>query len=399
MTVPVLVLDGGQAGDLGLVRSLGLAGIPVHLLTHLVDGTTAASRYVTELKAFPAPDSPPDQQLEALRSAALAVGGRPPVMMAGDRSLKLISDHREELAGMLRHDLPAREVVEACYYKDRFGLEAIRLGLPVPRTIVADSVESVRGFARDIDYPVFVKPVTKDVWERGRLPPGVVAGLKGQRVDRPEDLVALFERLQPHGADSAVVQELVESPDSEHYSVHAYVAPDGSFVGAFTTRKLRVHPPHRGIGSCVRSELVPELVTMTQSILARLSYTGFALAQFKRHVADGRFFLLEINCRFSTSGELPARCGANFPEISYAELMDLPRPAVSQTTGACWIDLGADLWAMREYRQLGEWTWPAFVASLTDVRCPAYLALDDPRPFARRIRDRLRVRREVRRSR
>jgi predicted ATP-grasp superfamily ATP-dependent carboligase len=397
LTLPVLVLDEGDRGDLGLVRSLGLARIPVRLLTHLPRGTTAASRYVTSVHAFPPPAAAPAQRIDALCAIARETGDRPPVMMAGDRSLMLVSDHRETLEGVVRFDIPAASVVETCYYKDRFAIESMRLGLPVPHSSVAASVEDVRRSAGGLRFPVFVKPITKDLWDRDRLPPGVVEGQKGQRVDRADDLVALFERLRPHGADSAIIQQLVSSPDSEHYSVHAYVTPDGTFAGAFTTRKIRVEPPGRGIGSCVKSELVTELVDMSRDVLRKLSYTGFALLQYKRDISNGQLLLLEINCRFSTSGELPARCGSNFPAVSYAALMQRSLPPVSQRAGPCWIDLEADLGAMREYRRLGEWTWPSYVASLVSVRYPAYLAFDDPRPFTRRVAARVRRRLQSRR--
>jgi predicted ATP-grasp superfamily ATP-dependent carboligase len=387
---PVLVLDEGDRGDLGLVRSLGIAGIPVHLVTHDPAGTTAASRYVTRLHIFPPPSESTAIQIAALRGIAEDLGDRPPVMMAGDRALELVSEHREELEDVLSFDLPTQDVVRTCFNKDQFAVESTRLGLPAPATHVMASAEEARSVAPTLQYPVFVKPFVKEAW--GRLPAGVVEEQKGQRVDRPEDLVTLFDRLKPHGADAALVQHFVESPDSEHYSVHAYVAPDGVFMGAFTTRKIRVWPPHRGIGSLVTSEVVPELIALSRTIMDRLSYTGFALIQFKRDMNTGQFLLLEINCRYSTSGELAARCGANFPAVSYAYQFGRPVPAVGQTEGPAWLDLERDLAAMELYRELGEWTWRGFLKSLISVRYPAYLAFDDPKPFFRMIGKRLRRR-------
>lgn len=395
--VPVLVLDEGGVGELGLVRSLGLGRIPVHLVTTHPEGASAVSRYVGRVHTFPPPDAPVARRLDALRSIAASVGDRPPVMMAGDRTLELVSENREALGDVLSYDLATRELIATCLYKDRFAVAATEMGLPVPRTNLAPSLDHVVMMAPTLTYPVFVKPVSKELWEHGRLPSGVVEAQKGQRVDRAEELVALFTRLQPFGADSAVVQHFVASPDSEHYSVHAYVAPDGTFVGASTTRKIRVHPPHRGIGTCVRSEDVPQLVDMSRDVMDRLSYRGFALLQYKRDLASGDFLLLEINCRFSTSGELPARCGANFPLASYAAMTGQPMPTITQRVGVSWLDLEPDLAAMRTYRKLGESTWLDFAKSVLDVRYPAYLAWDDPRPFARRVM--MRVRRRLARRR
>jgi len=390
LRVPVMVMGEHTAGDVGLVRSLGIAGVPVHLLTPYVRGSTAASRYVHRIHAFPGPEAPVAERMAALRRIATAIGGRPPVMMAGDGPLALISENREQLGDVLTHDLPPREVVDVCFFKDQFAVHAQRLGLPTPETFVPANAGDVEARAATLSYPVFVKPFTKRAW--GGLPAGVVEAQKGQRVDRAEDLVALFRRLAPHGADTALVQSFVPSPDTEHYSVHAYVAPDGRFVGGFTTRKIRVWPPHRGVGCLVKSERNVRLVELTRDALARLGYRGFALVQYKRHVEADRYVLLEINCRFSTSGELPARCGANFPAVSYATLTGGAPPAIAQREGPRWVDFEKDFAAFREYRVSGEWTWAGYLASLLSVRSCAFFAVDDPRPFLRRAGFRIRQR-------
>lgn len=389
--IPVLVLDDSDRGELGLVRSLGIAGIPVHLLTHRPGGEAASSRYVSRLHAFPPPHLI-QERLQTICEVAADLGDRPPIMMAGDGTLDLVSEHRAELAGAVRHDLPELSVVRTCFNKDQFGPRAAELGLPVPRTVVAQSADQVNEVADELEYPVFVKPFTKSIW--ARLPKGVVEEEKGQKVDDADALRTLFGRLHEFHADSAIVQHYVPSADSEHYSVLAYVAPDGTFLGGFSTRKIRVWPPHRGVGCMVTSEVVEELMSLTRDILARLGYTGFALVQFKRDSNTGKYILLEINCRFSTSGELAARCGSNFPAVSYAILTETAVPPITQREGPSWLDLERDLSSMKTYRELGEWSWPGYIRSLASVRYPAYLAIDDPRPFFRKslrlIRRRLR---------
>ena len=161
LRVPVMVMGEHTAGDVGLVRSLGIAGVPVHLLTPYVRGSTAASRYVHRIHAFPGPEAPVAERMAALRRIATAIGGRPPVMMAGDGPLALISENREQLGDVLTHDLPPREVVDVCFFKDQFAVHAQRLGLPTPETFVPANAGDVEARAATLSYPVFVKPFTK----------------------------------------------------------------------------------------------------------------------------------------------------------------------------------------------------------------------------------------------
>ncbi len=65
-----------------------------------------------------------------------------------------------------------------------------------------------------------------------------------------------------------------------------------------------------------------------------------------------------------------------------------PLPPIVQREGIAWLDLERDLLGMATYRASGEWTWGAYVRSLTSVRCWAYFAWDDPKPFFKKIRSR-----------
>lgn len=386
--LPVLVLDEGSRGEVGLVRALGSAGIPVQLASFPPSSPTRSSRHVDRVHPVPGPGASDDERIEALRRVSREIGGRPPVMTASDGSLELLSRRRQDLEDVLRHDLAPAEVIATIFEKDRFAAEARRLDLPVPETRVVRSMEDVRGIADELGYPVFVKPFTKEAW--GRLPEDLLEARKGQRVASPSELEGFFAPLARQGAEEALVQEYVSSPDTEHYSVHAYVLPDGRFAGAFTTRKIRVCPPHRGVGSLVVSLRVPRIVELSREILSELGYRGFALLQFKRDLATGRYLLLEINCRYSTSGELAARCGANFPALAYSVLTDGGPVDLDQVEDTAWIDVERDWAAFREYRRRGEWGWAEFLCSLRHVRYGAFLAPDDPGPFVSFVRQRLR---------
>ena len=155
-------------------------------------------------------------------------------------------------------------------------------------------------------------------------------------------------------------------------------------LGTFTGRKLRVWPPHAGVGSCVRSERLPEPIAIATRTLAALQYVGYAILQFKRDVRSGEYLLFEINCRYGTWQELPLRAGCNLPAIAYATMTGQTPPATltGQREGITWLDLRRDFeswWST--YRPSGEWGWGAYLRSLWSVRCGAIFAVDDPGPF------------------
>lgn len=376
---PALVIDGGSRGDIGVVRSLGLASIPVHLLAPRPGTATAASRFITKIHAFPPADASDGEKVRVLRAIAAAMPKRPVVMASGDSSLSFLSRTREEWEDVIDHDMAPHELIETCLDKDRFGVAARELALPVPETFVPSSAADVHARASSLEYPVFVKPVRREDWSR--LPAGIVKESKGHRVNSPHELVHLFDQLALHSAERTVVQTLVQGADSEHMSVHAYINPDGTLAGAFTGTKLRIWPPQAGVGAQVLSRVMREPMALALETLRALNYRGFAILQFKRDCNRGVYELLEINCRYSTWTELPTRCGANFPAVAYAIMTGQETPAIVQREGISWLDFARDRQTLRTYRAAGELTWPGYLRSLSTVRCGAFFAWDDPGPF------------------
>jgi len=352
----------------------------VHVLAAKGRSVTTASRYVKQVHPFPPLDRDPKELVAALRDAAARARGRPVLFVTGDRSLRFLSRHRAAFEDLVDHDLADPEVIEDCLHKDRFSIAAERLQLPVPRTWRVQVAEDARRLVTTAPFPVFAKPVHREDW--AKLPPGTVATVKGQQVDTADELARLFEILVRNDGLPVVVQSLVAGPDAEHLSVHAYVAPDGRLLGTFTGRKLRVWPPHAGVGTCVRSERLEEPIALATRTLAALRYIGYAILQFKRDAGTGQYLLIEINCRYGTWSELPLRCGCNLPAVAYATMTGQEPPAIEQRVGPSWLDWQRDFDSWRStYRPSGEWGWGAYLRSLLSVRCGAIFALDDLGPW------------------
>lgn len=386
---PVILLDGGSRLDLGIVRSLGLAGVPVHLLCSDSRSITTTSRYVTAVHDFPPRDASVEERLAQLCSTARALSPRAVILPTGDSALQFLSACRDGFADLVDHDLPPAEVVDRCIRKDRFAYWAAHAGVPVPPTFVPRDAADVRAAAGGLAFPVFVKPWVHEHWDR--LPPGIVGHVRGERVDSAGDLVRLFDRLegQGNGADHAVVQQFVPGTDREHVDVHAYIDGAGRVLGVFSARKLRIWPPHRGLGVLVRSERLPAAVEVTLCALQRLGVTGMANVNLKFDPTRGAYRLFEINCRYSTWTELPTRCGCNFPLVAYAAITGQEPPSLHQREGTEWLDFERDWDAMATYRREREWSWTSYFGSLVHVRHGAFFAWDDPAPFfsslARRV--------------
>lgn len=383
VTRPALLIDGAARGDMGVVRSLGAAGVPVILLCAHAHSPTARSRYVSAVHAFPPRSAPAAERIARLRAVAASLPARPVILVSGDSSLRLLSAHRAEIEELLDHDLPPDELIADCVEKDRFvGLSRTH-GLPVPASWVIRTAGDVEDAVRSLSFPAFVKPVTHEAW--AAVPPGVVPHVKGCLAGDAGALRALLARLAAVPAGPTLVQEFVPGADEEHYDVHAYVDVAGRVVRAFSGRKLRIHPPHAGLGAFVVSDHQPALLALAASVLAAIGFRGIANMNFKRDARTGAFRLLEINCRYSTWTELPWRAGCNMPLAAYLSLTGQPVPQAGQRDGVAWLDFQRDRDAMRTYRAEGLWPMSRYLRSLARVRCCAFFAFDDMGPFWRQL--------------
>jgi predicted ATP-grasp superfamily ATP-dependent carboligase len=376
---PVLIFDGGSRADLGLVRSLGFAGIRVHLLTSGPASVTAQSRYVTQTHAFPHSSASDAERVARIRAVAKSLSARPVLLASGDRTVRFLSRCRDQFADVVDHDLPDERTVNNCLDKSRFARVAARLSLPVPQTWIPRNLAAMQTLAPRLEYPVFVKPIHGDA--AASLPHEIRRTGKGWQVKSAAELLASYRLFAQHGMTKLVIQEYVPGPDSELASVHMYVDASGRMVGSFTGMKARAWPPDAGVATAVTSRRNERLVTAAADIMRKMRYSGFAILQFKRDPRHDEYRLIEINCRYGTWTELPSRCGCNFPVAAYAAITKQPIPPIVQREGASWLDFSRDFSALTSYRRTGAWTWATYLRSLSSVRCWAFFALDDPAPF------------------
>ena len=367
--VPAFVL-GGSINALAVVRSLGRKGIPVRVVPDREFDVAIRSKYATELEARRG--GPSDETLVArLVASAQATGTRPVLFVTTDRDLLLVARHRERFAEAFRFDLPERETVETAADKALFAEFADRHGLPVPGTEVLRSREDAVRAADLLRFPVVLKPNLSFAWPaRGR---------KIVLAANATSLVAQWEALRGT-CDCLIAQELIESPDSEHFAFCAYRSADHEELASITIRKLRVLPIHGGAATFLQTISDPALEAAGRKTLAALGYTGAASVCFKTDLPTGRHLIHEVNGRLPAWHGAFALAGIDLPHLIYRELLgERGLPATPATVGGKWVAVAGDIAACRDYRRSGELGLGRWLASLRGVGVWAELARDDPR--------------------
>jgi len=312
--VPAAVIDVGWVNGLAAIRSLGRAGIRVLAVDHRPGALGFRSKYAERLVS-PDPFGDEDGFVDFVRSLGEVV-----VFPTHDDSLNAIARHADQLAVLT--PFPTGELLERVQSKREQLEQARAAGVHIPETRYPASATEARTAARELGFPVVVKP---------EHPVGFKQRFRRQafRVESFADLETAYGLTEPFGP---IVQEFVIGGDEALYTVGSYLTRDGEPLGVFSGRKLRQTP--QGVGTCRVGEAVwqQEAVDAALRLLRSFGYHGLSQVEFKRDSRDGRYKLMEINPRLWQWHGLASACGVDLPLIAYADLVG-ERPPTAEMNG------------------------------------------------------------------
>lgn len=376
---PAAVVMGLTAPGVALARSLGRAGINVIGVSSAEDPPAAYSRL------FSFRTGPPLQETAAALRFYVELGeelhGDTVLFPTGDQSVHFISAHRAELDPPLyRYLLPLPHDVDRITSKRHFAALADELQLPMPRTVLPDDSAELQEAASSLRFPCVLKPEFTHLWRTQKARSAGLGQTKAVPAADKEELRSRYEELAR--VDRAlVVQEMVLGPDENHVDYHALVDGAGALRGEFAGKKLRLTPPHFGVGSYVESVDPSEVSQTGRLVLERLGFRGMANMNFKRDDRDGRLYLLELNPRFSNWTGLDIACGIDFADLYYMACVGAPYDAPSRYgLGKRWLNFAADRESMKIYAREGTCSWPRWAWSIARSSSWSLYAPTDPGP-------------------
>ncbi len=372
--LPAIVVGGGL-NALGVLRSLGSAGIPTIVVDTDPKSPAMRSRHGRKLLC---------QELEgpAFVDFMIDLAGRYPAPLVlfatEEKTVETVSECRDRLAPHFRLRQPGHERLMALMHKQGFQELAEAIDAPVPRTVRLQGKADLARIGA-LKYPCVFKPSKKDYGYGARFK-------KGYKVSSPEEVVALYEEIHPVLADM-VVQEWIEGSDADVYFCLQYIGAGGEVVSSFSGRKIRAWPLRiGGTASCTAAwEVADELAETTADFFRKVGFVGMGSMEYKRDARDGRFYMVEPTVgRTDFQEEVASLNGVNIPAAAYRHEMGLPAvPVRRSATPRIWRDPNSDRWAFQENGRQAD------ARSLGHTVCDAYWRWNDPKPWIDMIARRL----------
>ncbi|MGH3253666.1 MAG: ATP-grasp domain-containing protein [Trebonia sp.] len=376
VSTPAVVLKFDQNvmhhGGLGVIRSLGRAGVPVYGVHEDGLAPAAGSRYLRG-RLFWRPDpAAVDRVLAGLARLAGFIG-RPAVLLpTDDAGAIFLAEHGAGLRGSFLFPDPPPDLPRRVAGKYSLHEVCRDLGVASPRSALPGSLGQAREFGRAAGYPVIGKLTA----------PWSAPGLRSTRVVADERELGLIYDACARAGAGLMLQEFVPGGGEHDWFFHGYCDAGSQCRPAFTGVKERSYPSAAGLTSFGRSAPNAALRDAVAGFLARLGYRGPLDLDLRLDARDGRYHLLDFNPRLGAQFRVfRDTAGTDVALAAYLDLTGQPIPAGAQVDGRSFLVENYDpVGAFGRWRA-GELGWRSWLASVRGADEWAWFATDDLRPF------------------
>jgi predicted ATP-grasp superfamily ATP-dependent carboligase len=367
---PAVVLQASGPNALGIVRSLARGGIPVIACDHRLGALGLVSRY-TRPAVLPDAASEPQRFVDELIRLGRRLPRRGVLFATHDEALAAIGPRESELDAYFHRPWSPWPAMRRALDKAEQHRAAHGIGFPVPRTVTPKDESDVSAAARELRFPLVLKPEEATGFRRE---------FRRQVLEAAdaEQLQAQWERAAAYRPS---ISEVIPGDDSALWTLGSYRDAQGRPLASFTGRKLRQWPPGFGTARAAEARWDPDLAGRCHELLDALEFHGISQVEVKRDVRDGRDYLIEVNPRSWLWIGLATACGVNIPEACHLDALGrAPAPAAGHPGGRRWTLLLKHLAASAGEIRRGEWALGPLARTLRPPLTDGVIDLRDPRP-------------------
>jgi D-aspartate ligase len=375
-TTPIVMLGLSRGvfhhGVLGIARSAGRLGVPVHRLGRERRAPASVSRYIRSWRVID--ETASDQEiLEVLHECSRELG-RAILVPVDDSGSVFVDDHAGVLEGEFL--LPRQPVGLAAALSSKRGMYELCAAhdVPTPLSVFPTSESDVVEHAEQAEFPIVLKCINA-----GDAPPAAPRVMIA--ADR-EELIDAYRLMQAPGLSNLMLQEYIPGTPESVWMFNGYFDENSECKVGFTGKKIRQSPPYTGattLGVCLPNPRVHET---TVRFMQAIGYRGILDIGYRFDQRDGQYKLLDVNPRIG--GTFRLFVGEGGVDVLRALHLDLTGRAVPPTrlpSERRWLVEPLDVTSSLVYRRRGDITLGEWAKSFRGVREAAWFALDDPLPF------------------
>ena len=294
-------------GTLGVIRSLGRAGVPVHAVLEGRRNPASRSRHLHRAHPWAPPAQRPSALLGHLRMIGERIPGGPALLLPMDDAGAIFAaEYADALAPRFAVPPQDPDVPRRVADKSRLLAACREHDIPAPQARVPATRDGVHDAIKTLELPIIAK------WARPRLLP---RGFRSTTlVHDATEVHRLFASAARHDAGPLVLQRRIP-PDGGDWFFQGYFDSGGACRYGGVGRKHLAHPPQAGHTVAGEWADNPELYEHAVHVVRTLGCRGLVDLDFRRDPGTGDYRLLDFN----------PRIGAQFRLFTDTRGLDLAR--------------------------------------------------------------------------
>lgn len=344
----VILTSGRSIIALVIAQSLGKKGVEVFGGDSLDQTVLSFSKFTKDNFLYTDPHKDEEQFLKDLLAKVKALkpeDERPYVLIPVLHETSLLAKNREKFEPHIKLAAPDYGAIHKLHPKNNFAQTIKDLNISAPKTWLPSSEEDMRAIAKNLPYPVLIKPYNQS------------SGRGIHKVKDAENLQTRWQENLEHYNQKSLMQEMTEGED---YCLSA-LYDHGTRKASMAYRNLHRFPLDSGPG--VMRETVPSarFTAIADKLMGALEWNGVAEFDFLwNEQEDSTPRLIEVNPRFWSGLFHSVESGIDFPWLLYQLCVngEVDEPEEKEQIGTktklplvWWASLLSDLGSSDEQRQ------------------------------------------------
>jgi D-aspartate ligase len=330
-SIPAYVTGSGKSG-LGVIRALGIKGVPVINISYSKYDIGYTSKYASAKYFSPSPED--ESAFIIFLKDISAKHSKGVIIPSDEKSFITISKYKNDLEESFFVPVTDWSITQRIIDNYESLNIAESAGVPSPRTFLPADLDQAEWFLNETGYPAYMKPVSgyllHDVFKTNTI---LIANFN--------QLKNVFTIADKFGR-KVMLQEYIPGDIAVIY--------DSYYTGSeplleFTTEKKRRAAFVEESPRVLLSRYVPSVFEPARRVIKHLGYQGYSSIEFKKDSRSGVYKFLKFSGSFSHSVSLAVSCGINFPLSTYIYVSKgIPPVECSHfKEGVYWIDPAVDL--------------------------------------------------------
>lgn len=234
-----------------------------------------------------------------------------------DEQVMAIASHASELSE--HYEIPFSDYCTLLRIVDKASFNEVcdSLGIPTAHGAETHSREEAEAALAVLRFPIIVKANNPASSVASTMPGGKHV------VNDEAEYAELMDAIYASDASAGLMlQDYIPESDRLMPTVNGIADREGKLQCTFVYEKLRQYPVRTGTSTACRAcdaaePLYREIIEYTEKIVSECGFYGLLGVEYKYDPVDGKYKMIEMNCRSEFPNYLQVMCGLNMPERLY----------------------------------------------------------------------------------